>query len=438
MPSYSAYDGSIAVINSSSSSCGALGSNNHSDTSQLSCPSGGADASGSGLEKNLVDESNDHHDHEDEDDDDYHSSWLRGHRRVSSMLQQLPAQSKIAWKLLLTKFQVWKTQVEQSPKKRSMLWLVVALSLVSLSISATLWTRSGSPASTVVHWTPLDRSRRLSNCHQYTSEIKYPIVVDMERIQDEYKTNIKPHRTQLQRQQILPQAFMDNNPDNAHKGRLIELSALTEPREYARRIINPPGVEHYSLLRYLTQYHADCRAVVDIGTGMVASALALGAAGTRVHSFDLPGIGRRERQKAFRDKDEDRWTADLVEAGLELEFHEKNVMRMPPERFIKFMNSTWLIFLDTNHLPYSKPFEREFFDRLMAMQYKGIVVLDEIHGAGTFGGETERWWYELKDHAEERGYQCHDVTAIGHFTGTGIIDFSGKVKIINRIGGPTD
>jgi len=247
------------------------------------------------------------------------------------------------------------------------------------------------------------KKSRMNNrpCDPFTSEIHQEIVIDVAKVK------------------------------SLGKERLKKLRDFTEQMAYAKRMVNSPGREHYRLLQYLTQQYGDCRHVVDVGTGSVASALALGAGGVRVETFDLPQ-GLKERKMAFRGKSEEEWYAGVVDAGVKIDFHNLHLMQLPRDQFIQHMNSTWLIFIDTIHLPYSNPFERELFNRLMDIDYKGMVILDEIHGAGTFGGETERWWYELQDHAEERGYSYFDVSDVGHFTGTGIIDFSGKVKKIEE------
>ena len=75
--------------------------------------------------------------------------------------------------------------------------------------------------------------------------------------------------------------------------------------------------------------------------------------------------------------------------------------------------------LTLNHLNAS------FFQRMLDIGYKGILGLDDIH----FNPEMGRWWKELQDGAGLGGYKTYDITEVGHFSGTGIVDFSGLVVI---------
>ena len=62
--------------------------------------------------------------------------------------------------------------------------------------------------------------------------------------------------------------------------------------------------------------------------------------------------------------------------------------------------------------------------------FKGILLLDDIR----LNSEMEKWWTELKDNAYCDGYVVHDVTKVGHTTGTGFLDFSGGlVTVIDNI-----
>ena len=94
--------------------------------------------------------------------------------------------------------------------------------------------------------------------------------------------------------------------------------------------------------------------------------------------------------------------------------------------------NTWLIMLDTFHKPYTVPFEREWLTRLIdAKFFNGILLLDDIW----LNTEMKKWWTELQDNAVRDGYVVHDITKVGHKTGTGLLDFSGDglVTIIDNI-----
>jgi hypothetical protein len=100
-------------------------------------------------------------------------------------------------------------------------------------------------------------------------------------------------------------------------------------------------------------------------------------------------------------------------------------MHISEEDFKRYF-STWLIILDTFHRPDTRPFEREWLARLRGIGFKGILLLDDIFESG----EMKGWWKELQANASEWGYAAYDLTSIGHSTGTGLLDFTGRVKII--------
>jgi len=216
--------------------------------------------------------------------------------------------------------------------------------------------------------------------------------------------------------------------------RISELKEFTFIN-YEKHMMNLPGKEHYRLLNYMTktfgpmfQRKPGCsNHVVDIGTRYVASALALGSTGIPIHTFDIPE-GRFQRKIAFRNrnKTEEEWQSLVQAKGVNITFHNVALLEIPLEEFRSYMSHTWLILLDTFHWPYKLPFEREFFARLVDKgHFEGILLLDDIH----FNPEMIQWWNEVKSNAEKYGYRVFDVTNMGHFSGTGLVDFSGKVEI---------
>jgi hypothetical protein len=89
--------------------------------------------------------------------------------------------------------------------------------------------------------------------------------------------------------------------------------------------------------------------------------------------------------------------------------------------------STWLILLDTAHLPKTVPVEIEFVQWLQAVGYRGLLLLDDIH----LNREMRGWWADLKKDATtaKAPYCIYDVTPVGHKSGTGLIDFSNEVTV---------
>ena len=85
---------------------------------------------------------------------------------------------------------------------------------------------------------------------------------------------------------------------------------------------------------------------------------------------------------------------------------------------------TWFVMLDTHHRPYTVPFEREFFKRLVESEYKGLLLLDDINH-----DEMRRLWQEVQERAAAGDYRTFHFTSVGHWSGTGFVDFSGKLIV---------
>lgn len=208
--------------------------------------------------------------------------------------------------------------------------------------------------------------------------------------------------------------------------RRMDKSLLTNVKdftneEYVNYLLAEPGKEHYTLLSYLSSIYGDCRHFTDIGTRVVASALALGSnLKSPVWTFDLPSSS--ERKGAFRGRTEEDWQSRAHTTGLDIKFHNLDLIKASNDELKQYLG-TWFVMLDTFHQPDTVPFEREFFQRMIDIEFKGILALDDIH----LNSEMKQWWKEVQDGAERGGYHTYDITEIGHVTGTGLVDFSGKV-----------
>ena len=219
--------------------------------------------------------------------------------------------------------------------------------------------------------------------------------------------------------------------------RLHLVKGFTE-EGYEQYMISPAGLEHYTLLHYLSKNYADpglvspCerRHLVDIGTRYVASSLSMASdlhPPPKVLTFDIPTS--MERVHAFRGKTEEEWQHAVKAHGVDIQFNNVDLLQVSDEDFEKYMN-TWLIMLDTFHEPYSVPFEREWLKRLVdAKFFKGVIVLDDL----TYNEEMQNWWKEVRDNAAGNGYVAYDITKVGHFSGTGLLDFSGQGSVIDNI-----
>jgi hypothetical protein len=193
--------------------------------------------------------------------------------------------------------------------------------------------------------------------------------------------------------------------------------------EYEKYMMAPAGKEHYALLNYISNTYGDCRHITDIGTRYVSSALALSSnLKTPVWTFDLPSSN--ERQAAFRGKSESEWQSELRAVGANITFYNVDLMQVSDDEFKKFIG-TWFVMLDTHHRPYTKPFEREFFKRVLETGFKGLLLLDDINEHD----EMRRWWTEVQDAAAASGYRAYSLSPVGHWSGTGLVDFSGKLVV---------
>lgn len=163
------------------------------------------------------------------------------------------------------------------------------------------------------------------------------------------------------------------------------------------------GKEPYRLLYYLTNLFNDSK-IIDLGTSNGASALALSANKTnQIYSFDI--IDRCE-------------TSFLQnENSFEKAPSFQNVDFIVTQDFTKyidlFLNSPF-IYLDIAH---DGIWENILLDLLTKNNYKGIMVLDDIHAFP----EMEILWNKLT-------FNKVDITSYGHWSGTGLIDFSNKIE----------
>lgn len=192
---------------------------------------------------------------------------------------------------------------------------------------------------------------------------------------------------------------------------------------YVRFLLKDAGTEHYPILSYLSATYGDCRHFTDIGTRYVTSSLAVGSnRKSPVWTFDLPGS--KERKAAFRGKTEEEWQKQVRNVDVDIKFHNLDLMKVSDLELKKYLG-TWFVMLDTHHYPDTNPFEREFFQRMLDISFKGILLLDDIR----FNHEMKKWWKELQDNSEKGAYKTYDVTKVGHHSGTGLVDFSGKITI---------
>jgi hypothetical protein len=141
------------------------------------------------------------------------------------------------------------------------------------------------------------------------------------------------------------------------------------------------GIEHYRLLTYISTLYKGV-SLLDIGSYQGSSAIALSFnKKNKVISYDIDS------------------QPEIAEIKIpNIEFIKGDVL--------KHKISAPFILLDTYH---DGTFEQEFADHLIKINYKGLVMFDDIH----LNNEMSYFWNALKN-------EKYDITEIGHHTGTGI------------------
>lgn len=159
--------------------------------------------------------------------------------------------------------------------------------------------------------------------------------------------------------------------------------------EFKGYYLGNPGAEHYKLLAYLSNQY-ESATLLDIGTYKGCSALAMAHNDKNlVKSFDIRSGLRR-----------------ITNQPDNVEFIVDNVLDL---KYSDLVKSSPLILLDTDH---DGSFEREFYSYLKSINWKGTLVLDDIN----FNDAMRDFWNSI---TEEK----HDLTQIGHHSGTGLVIF---------------
>lgn len=151
-------------------------------------------------------------------------------------------------------------------------------------------------------------------------------------------------------------------------------------------LAQPAGVEHYKLLGWLSNQFDDTT-IVEIGTlsGFGTIALSMNQS-NKVITFDI-------RDYQWKNKVPENAERKIVYDG-----YMDEVMLSP------------IVFYDAAH---EGKEEQEFLDYLIEHNWKGVLVLDDIH----LNKEMEKFWSDITLPKE-------DWTDLGHACGTGIVFFN--------------
>jgi len=160
----------------------------------------------------------------------------------------------------------------------------------------------------------------------------------------------------------------------------------------------PAGETEYRLYAYISDLFNNVT-ILDIGTRNGNSAVALSSNPlNKVISYDII------ETDAFRNLNKE--NIQMVIAN----FHHENID----------LSNVPIIMIDVD--PHDGSQERGMFEYLKSVNWEGIVILDDTR--------KDLWPAIAKFIDDIRNeYVVHDVTDIGHFSGTAIIEFGDKYKI---------
>jgi hypothetical protein len=161
-----------------------------------------------------------------------------------------------------------------------------------------------------------------------------------------------------------------------------------------------PGKEHYRLLSYLsTQFnHSN---IIDIGSHLGHSSLALSFNKTNtIYSFDILDKVRENIK-----------TVKNINFLLEDLFDKETFMKWKD-----IILSCPFIFLDVD--PHNGTMETDIMVFFKEIGYNGFIICDDIW---YFKEMRDEFWYKIEDKYK------YDLTAIGHWSGTGIVTFNPEI-----------
>ena len=170
---------------------------------------------------------------------------------------------------------------------------------------------------------------------------------------------------------------------------LFPYSQRINSSEYQGYFMSKSGQEHYRLLAYISQ-NDDLVDILDVGTLKGCSALAF-------------SVNSKNKVRSFNVGNE----FDLNYTPLNAEFIIDNVLN---GNYNDIILGSKYIMLDTYH---DGTFEKEFYDHLVSINYKGYLLLDDIH----LNFEMEKFWGSISQ-------EKYDITNIGHSTGNGVVYFN--------------
>jgi len=162
--------------------------------------------------------------------------------------------------------------------------------------------------------------------------------------------------------------------------------------------------EHYRLLNAFSDMFHD-EILMDIGTfkGLSALSLALN------HQNKVITVNKEKRSN---------FLGKPIEDGFPIEVVTENILSVRDnEELADNIKKSAVVLLDITH---NGKDEQDFYEFLLEIEYKGILIADDIYLKRN--GDMEGWWNSIKE-------KKFDLTEYGHWSGTGIVDFSNKLEI---------
>lgn len=179
-------------------------------------------------------------------------------------------------------------------------------------------------------------------------------------------------------------------------------SIITENScDIRKEFFGPEGQQHYRLFAYLSTLYDNIN-IIDIGTHRGSSAAALSYnPSNQIYSFDI----------------EDKVTNFLIRSTKNITFVIDDLFTIEGRnKWEKLILSSPLIILDID--PHNGLMEMDFYNYLKSINYKGVMICDDIW---YFENMRTHFWYLIPN--DEK----YDLTAYGHFSGTGAILFNSSI-----------
>lgn len=185
----------------------------------------------------------------------------------------------------------------------------------------------------------------------------------------------------------------------------IDLRSFVEQitrSDHRQLFLNPPGTDHYALLAYISMISDDLK-IIELGTHHGTSSLAFSVnPKTTIITYDI----RDQYGILNQPKNVERRIGNIFD------LHEEYVLL-----------DADLIFVDTAH---DGDFELKIYEYLVDNNYKGLLLLDDIH----WNKPMKLFWNNINK-------PKYDITDLGHgvcidgIAGTGIVSFGPKISIID-------